>query len=93
MAQTSKLMEPIVEKRDPWLKDGNIVISCQGAARFRVHASLMARHCDVFRNLFADAEAQPGSDCSLVSEGCPVIELSDTAEDCQNLMLALYGPV
>ncbi|KAF8515817.1 hypothetical protein BU17DRAFT_8072, partial [Hysterangium stoloniferum] len=66
-----------------WLTDGTIVLSCDGAARFRVHAGLLARHSEIFRNLLSDATV-PSSNAFV--EGCPVVDLTDSLEDCRNML-------
>lgn len=71
---------------------------------FRVHKSQLARHSAFFRDLFS--LPQPSADSATSAsptalqidttneiEGCPVLRLFDTAEDVENLLMALYdGP-
>lgn len=49
--------------REVWLEDGNVVLACESTV-FRVHRSVLAAHCEVFKNMFTvyneDSEADVG---------------------------------
>lgn len=88
---------------DLWFCDGSIVLRAEDTL-FRVHKSQLARHSAFFRDLFS--LPQPSADSATSAsptaltidttneiEGCPVLRLFDTAEDVENLLMALYdGP-
>ncbi|KLO17471.1 hypothetical protein SCHPADRAFT_925803 [Schizopora paradoxa] len=70
---------------DPWFSDGNIVLRTQGLA-FKVHRGQLERHSDVFRGIFSIP--QP-ADIPL-SEGIPILDLHDSADDLRCFLRALY---
>ncbi|KAI0060643.1 hypothetical protein BV25DRAFT_916692 [Artomyces pyxidatus] len=76
---------PISRVPELWMSDGNIVLVCQGQA-YRVHKGLLALNSVVFRDMVSNA--QPDGD--EVYAGCPVVRLSDAAEDIQHLLKAVY---
>lgn len=87
-----------------WFDDGSVVCRAENTL-FCVHMSVLERHSEFFKDMFAIPQPTPGhgrSD-SLVIEGSimrhspqliPVITLFDKAEDVANLLNALYdiGP-
>jgi hypothetical protein len=70
---------------DLWFEDGNIVLITSNIA-FRVHRSILSRHSRVFRNMLTIP--QPAD--SLKVEDCPVMHLSDSGDDVQYFVNALY---
>ncbi|KAF8123699.1 hypothetical protein EV363DRAFT_1435752 [Boletus edulis] len=60
---------------DPWLEDGNIVITVQ-EKHFRVHRSVLCFYSDVFRDMFAEE----------MMDGCPVVRLQDAVADARTHM-------
>jgi hypothetical protein len=70
-----------------WFEDGNIVLQAEETL-FRVHQSVLSRHSSIFKDTFA--MPQPPSQENKYTEGCPVLPLSDTAEDINNLLSLLY---
>jgi hypothetical protein len=86
------LDEPNVETiqhDDLWFEDGNIVLIASLIASdiaFRVHRSILSRHSHVFRDILTIP--QP-SDSPTV-EDCPVVHLSDSGDDVQYFVNALY---
>ncbi|KAJ7081798.1 hypothetical protein B0H15DRAFT_445818 [Mycena belliarum] len=73
---------------DIWHRDGSVVLQA-GNKQFRVHWGLLSRHSAFFRDL--EGLPQPPDQPSV--EGCPVIELSDTAEDVECVLETLYDPL
>ena len=47
---------------------------------------MLARHSTVFKDMFG----MPQPQAEAVVEGCPIVHLSDTAEDIQHILTALY---
>ncbi|KAJ7094266.1 hypothetical protein C8R44DRAFT_718388 [Mycena epipterygia] len=70
-----------------WLPDGNVVLQAHDT-QFRVHWSVLSLHSSFFRGM--QGLPQPPEQPSV--EGCPVVELSDSVEDVNNLLKALYNP-
>ncbi|KIJ56892.1 hypothetical protein M422DRAFT_773635 [Sphaerobolus stellatus SS14] len=70
-----------------YLEDGNIVLAVEETA-FRVHRSVFSKHSDVFRDMFLNAV--PPQEEGRTYDGCPVIELTDHAEDVATLLKSIY---
>lgn len=68
-----------------WLDDGSVVLVAEGVA-FRVHQSILSRNSEVFRDMFT--VPQP-SDVEL-SDGCPVVQLSDSERDLAYILKVLF---
>ncbi|KAF7370408.1 BTB domain-containing protein [Mycena sanguinolenta] len=70
-----------------WFSDGNVVLQA-GNTQFRVHWGILAHNSLVFHEMqeLLQPPEHPGI------EGCPVVELSDDAEDVGYLLNALYTP-
>ncbi|KAF8120024.1 hypothetical protein EV363DRAFT_1238886 [Boletus edulis] len=72
---------------DPWLEDGNIVITVQ-EKHFRVHRSVLCFYSDVFRDMFA--VSHPCDNEEEMMDGCPVVRLQDAVADVEIMLKALY---
>ncbi|KAG6380347.1 hypothetical protein JVT61DRAFT_8458 [Boletus reticuloceps] len=72
---------------DPWLEDGNIIITVQGK-HFRVHRSVLSFYSEVFRDMFA--VSHPCDDEEEMMDGCPVVRLQDAVADVEIILKALY---
>ena len=70
---------------DLWFEDGNIVLITSNMG-FRVHQSILSRHSHVFRDMLTIP--QPSDELKV--EDCPVVHLSDSGEDIQYFVNALY---
>ena len=68
-----------------WLKDGNVILQVE-SSQFRVHKSVLAMHSNIFKDLFD----VPQPEGELLIEGCPVVHLSDSAQDMENILSLLY---
>ena len=84
-------------KRDSevWFEDGNVVVVAQNTA-FRFHKSVVSLHSSVFRDLFSIPQPSlmdEEVDEILISDGCPVVHVSDTSYDFRELLRAIYGGV
>ncbi|KAJ7081776.1 hypothetical protein B0H15DRAFT_445112 [Mycena belliarum] len=71
-----------------WHPDGSVVLQA-GNTQFRVHWSVLALHSSFFRDM--QGLPQPPDQPSV--EGCPVVELTDVAEDVTHVLRALYNPL
>lgn len=74
-------------KRDQevWLDDGNIVLACESTV-FRVHRSILAAHCEAFKDMFA-VYAPPEDEEKY--EGCALIFMPDKQVDMRRFLKAL----
>jgi len=64
-----------------WYDDGSIVIQA-GSTQFRVHRSILCANSPVLKDMLP-------MEGELV-EGCPILRLSDSAEDVAHLLKVLY---
>ena len=73
---------------DLWYKDGSVVLVTEKTA-FRVHTTMLAANCEVFRDM-ANIPQPSDGDGSEMYEKCPVIRLGDTAVDMKYFLQTLY---
>ena len=64
-----------------WYDDGSIVIQA-GSTQFRVHRSILWANSPVLKDMLPVDEE--------LVEGCPILRLSDSAEDVAHLLKVLY---
>ncbi|KAJ3538396.1 hypothetical protein NMY22_g5182 [Coprinellus aureogranulatus] len=69
-----------------WFDDGNIVIQA-GSLQFKVHKGVLVKQSTVFADLFQ--MPHPVNEPTL--DGCPIVEMHDSAEDMEHALLAVYG--
>jgi len=74
--------------RDVWYKDGSVVLVTEKVA-FRVHTSILALNCDVFKDMVDISQASGDVGESDTYEGCPVVRLQDSAIDMQYFLKAI----
>lgn len=96
-----------VRHKSLWFVDGSVILQAEQTL-FRVHMSQLSRHSSFFRDLFSlpqpphiaqetgsqhqGASQFPTTDQRYL-DGCPLLELQDSAEDFTHLLTALYdGP-
>ncbi|KAF8074996.1 hypothetical protein FPV67DRAFT_1475672 [Lyophyllum atratum] len=82
---------------DLWFDDGSVICRAENTL-FKVHMSLLSRHSVFFKDMFL--MPQPKSPCDdtspkpstidVESNGIPVVDLYDTADDVGHLLAALY---
>ncbi|KAH9951133.1 hypothetical protein B0H21DRAFT_719718 [Amylocystis lapponica] len=70
---------------DVWWTDGSVVFIAETTA-FRVHASIMAATCEIFRDMFT----MPQPEDIDTYEGCQVVRLHDSAADLKHFLKAIY---
>jgi hypothetical protein len=68
-----------------WYEDGNIILQAE-TTQFRVYRGILGDSSQVFRDMFN--LPQPVGE--LLVEGCPVVHLSDSAEDWGYVLNSLY---
>ncbi|KAF7353304.1 BTB domain-containing protein [Mycena sanguinolenta] len=70
-----------------WHSDGNVVLQAE-QTQWKVEWKVLALYSSYFR----DMQAQPHPPKPSDIDGCPVIELSDDAQDVEDVLKALYIP-
>ncbi|KDR86008.1 hypothetical protein GALMADRAFT_235195 [Galerina marginata CBS 339.88] len=68
-----------------WFDDGNVILQAENT-QFRVHRGIIIRHSQVFRDMFS----LPQPEKETLSEGCPLIHVSDAPKDWENTFSVLY---
>ncbi|KAF5340559.1 hypothetical protein D9611_007304 [Ephemerocybe angulata] len=79
--------EPPKQSQKVWFSDGNIVLQAQNV-QFKVHKSVLAKHSSVFADLF---EMPHTNGDEQTADGCPIVQLHDSADDIKHMTLTLYG--
>lgn len=69
----------------PWFEDGNIILEAE-LEQFKVYRGILAANSEVFRDMFALAS----SDGQSSVDGCPIVHLSDAAQDVRIVLGALH---
>jgi len=76
----------ITKSAEFWFHDGSVVLQAQ-STQFRVHMTVLSLHSTVFRDMFS--MPQP-AEAELTIEGCPIVHVSDTAQDVGFMFHTLY---
>lgn len=87
----------VVRSPDFYFNDGTIVLRTLSKQEnsytlFRVHKSILALHCTVFRDMFGDGDAVHFDGVSEQSDGVPLMHLHDEAKDIEEFLRAFYHP-
>ena len=83
-SQKRKRVEPDVAPsadavRSPiWYDDGNVILQAEGTL-FKVHRGVLARSSSVFKDMFSFPQP-PSTDMEMM-DGCPIVQLSDSAKE------------
>jgi len=72
-------------RSQPWFEDGNVILEAE-ATQFRVYRGILAANSGIFKDMFEFAQPEGDGD---VGE-CPVVKLSDSAEDLQHVLEVLH---
>jgi hypothetical protein len=70
---------------EPYFDDGNIILQA-GSTHFKVYRGILSAHSEVFRAMFTIP--QPANE--IISDGCSIVRLSDSAKDWHHVLHALY---
>ncbi|KAJ7185874.1 hypothetical protein C8R46DRAFT_982696 [Mycena filopes] len=70
-----------------WMPYGDIILQAE-STQFRVSRDILAAQSSVFRDMFG--VPQPPNEPTI--EGCPIVHVSDTAQDWELLFEVLYDP-
>ncbi|KAF7978929.1 hypothetical protein HWV62_44133 [Athelia sp. TMB] len=73
-------------RSDVWYDDGNVVLQAQGT-QFKFYRGILAHSSSVFKDMFTIP--QPASVDTQLVDGCPVVHLSDSAEEVRYILRAL----
>ncbi|KAJ7649969.1 hypothetical protein FB45DRAFT_886455 [Roridomyces roridus] len=76
-----------IVRSEVWYDDGSVVLQAS-ATQFRVHWSVLSSHSSFFRDM--QGLSQPQDEPKV--EGCPIVELPDSAQDVETVLKALYNP-
>ncbi|KAJ7106067.1 hypothetical protein C8R43DRAFT_906353 [Mycena crocata] len=86
-AKRQRTEDAPITRSDIWYTDGSVVFQAQNT-QFRVHWGVLTQHSSFFRDM--QGLPQPADQPSI--DGCPVVELHDSADDVKYLFTALYTP-
>lgn len=73
-------------RSDIWYHDGNVILQA-GNTQFKVYQGALAEASSVFKDMFSFPQP-PAADTELV-EGCPVVHVSDSAEELKIVLQAM----
>lgn len=76
----------VIVRSTIWYDDGSVVLQAE-CTQFRVHRTLLCQNSTIFTDMFSIP--RPSTDESLV-EGCSLVHLSDSAEEVETVLRALY---
>ncbi|EIN04258.1 hypothetical protein PUNSTDRAFT_92980, partial [Punctularia strigosozonata HHB-11173 SS5] len=71
---------------DLWYEDGSIILAAEGMG-FKVYRMILAQHSSVFADMLALSSPEANVDPMY---GCPLVHLSDPAEDLRYLLLTIH---
>ena len=74
-------------RSDIWYTDGNVILQAEGV-QFKVLKSILAQSSSVFEDMFSIP--QPPSSSADTVDGCPIVHLSDSAEEVGYVLKALF---
>ncbi|KAI5896346.1 uncharacterized protein SCHCODRAFT_02745347 [Schizophyllum commune H4-8] len=86
-ARTEDESEPVVCCEELWYDDGNLVLQAE-RTQFRVHRSILCKQSIVFRDM-KEASCTSAAGSANV-DGCPVVELQDSAEAIRYMLRCMY---
>ncbi|KAF7982515.1 hypothetical protein HWV62_28122 [Athelia sp. TMB] len=95
-AQKRKRAEDSIDESPPaepvrsaiWYADGNVILEAEGV-QFKVHKSILAQNSSIFEDMFSLPQP-PSSSCTDTVDGCPIVHLSDSAEEMGYILNALF---
>ena len=89
-ARTDEDSEPRILTRHPefWFNDGSVILNVETTS-FRVHSSILCKHSTVFADMFSLPQLATREE----QDGCPVVDMPDSAEDFACLLRAFYEPL
>jgi len=75
-----------------WYSDGSVVLVADKSHKtaFRVHGTILAAHCEVFRDMFAMPQPATPDANTETYEGCQVLRLQDSPTDLKHFLKTIY---
>lgn len=80
------VLDNITKHPTLWFEDGNVVLIAENTG-FRVYRGLLARHSDIFRDMFSVPQPQTAAEDSF--DGCPVVRMADDRADDVAIVLGI----
>lgn len=74
-------------RSDIWYDDGNVILQAEGTL-FKVHRGVLARSSSVFEDMFSFPQP-PSTDAEML-DGCPIVQLSDSAKEVQYVLEGIF---
>ena len=82
-------LEGIRRHPDLWYDDGTVILIAEKTA-FRVYRGLLAKHSEVFRDMFTVPQPTTPTNNDAF-EGCPIVHLvDDTADDIADVLEIMH---
>ncbi|KAF9819325.1 hypothetical protein IEO21_02213 [Rhodonia placenta] len=75
--------------RDVWFSDGSVVLVADKTA-FRVHATILAMHSEVFGDMFTMPQPSEADLDAETYDTCPVLRLQDSPVDLKHFLKSIY---
>lgn len=72
---------------DLWFQDGSVVL-CADDTLFRVYSGILAQASPVFEDMFACP--QPALEEDEMYDGCPLVQMPDSAQDLKPFLRAVH---
>ncbi|KZT11953.1 uncharacterized protein LAESUDRAFT_670134 [Laetiporus sulphureus 93-53] len=85
----SKSATDFTPNTEIWYSDGSVVLVAKNIA-YRVHATIMAAHCEVFKDMFSMPQPSVSDPDAETHEDVPVLRLQDDPVDLKHLLKAIY---
>ncbi|EPT01155.1 hypothetical protein FOMPIDRAFT_1121160 [Fomitopsis schrenkii] len=87
--KTSTTPVDFVPSTDVWYTDGSVVLVAEKTA-FRVHCTILAAHCEIFKDMFNIPQPSTPDPSTETHEGHPVVRLQDAPVDLKHFLKAIY---
>ena len=71
---------------DFWFDDGNVILVASRIG-YRLHGGILARHSPVFQDMLSFPQPEYSAE---KADGCPVVQLTEDAEDLEIVLRILY---
>lgn len=74
---------------DVWYTDGSVVLVAEKIA-YRVHGTILATHCEIFKDMYAIPQPVVQDSGTETYEGCQVLRLQDSPTDLKHFLKSIY---
>ena len=79
----------LVESRDLWFEDGNIVLQAEKTI-FKVYRGILTKESTVFRDMFSIPQPKASVSATESYEGCQLVKMHDSAVDLDIFLNSLF---